>query len=309
MKEAATKKTAMSTGWNSSRHDAATGILDELAGLGMASVEAGYKMRPGQLAGLADLAAAGRCTVESVHNFCPTPDDHRCGWGDDFLLSSPDEEERRRGVRAVFGTMEWAERLRAKVIVMHLGLVAVDRQPYETIKRLIREGRPHCPEHRAAVKELREERERRAAPFFAAARRTLDDLLPRLPPGVRLGIESRYEYFALPNLGEMEKLLREYAGAIGYWHDIGHAFVQETMGFYPRGAYIETLHGGMIGAHIHDCLGISDHLAPGEGEIDFKTLLAPYLSDDTLRVLEFHPRVSPEEASRGIRRLREMGII
>ncbi|MGE5549341.1 MAG: sugar phosphate isomerase/epimerase family protein [Bacteroidota bacterium] len=300
---------SMSTGWNAKRHARAETMVEEIMGLGIDIIEAGYAMRPEQLAELAALLPRGRFRVNSVHNFCPTPPEHKCNWGDDYLLSSPDEDKRRSGIQAVLQTVAWAKELHARVIVVHLGQVEMDRGFYQTIKQLLGEGRRGSEAHRAAVEGLREERARLAGPFFDAARRTLDELLPALPPGIILGIESRYEHFALPNLEEMELLLREYGPALGYWHDIGHAHVQEYMGFYEQDEYIRTLHHGLVGMHIHDALGISDHRAPGYGEIDFERSVKPYLRDEVLKVLEFHPRVPYEEAVQGIQRLRKMGII
>jgi len=223
-------------------------------------------------------------------------------------LSSLDEEERKSGIEATRRTIAWAERLQAKVVVIHLGRVMMDRSLYDKIKQLLAADGENSPEHLDAVREFKQERKRLAGPFFDAARRTLDEILACLPKGIRLGIESRYEYFAIPTLEEMARLLNEYPD-VGYWHDLGHAFVQETMGFYERGEYIRTLQHGLIGFHIHDSLKISDHRAPGYGEIDFDSLLKPYLRDDLLKVLEFHPRVPPEEAADGIRFLRDRGII
>jgi sugar phosphate isomerase/epimerase len=142
-----------------------------------------------------------------------------------------------------------------------------------------------------------------------AARRTLDDVLTQLPEGIVIGIENRSDYHEIPNLSELQQLLDEYGDAVGYWHDVGHAYMQELAGFYEKDAYIKTLQCRLIGAHIHDALGFSDHRAPGYGEIDFESSLKPYLNDGVLRVLELHSRVTPEEAAYGIQFLRTMNII
>jgi len=300
---------AMSTGWSAHRHPEAQDLLAEVAGFGLSRLEAGYSLQPEQLVALGDLLPGSGFSVDSVHNYCPTPPDHKCNWGDDYLLSSPDEECRRRGVAATLASVGWAERLGARIVVLHLGLVELDKRPYNRIKEAIAAGERGGEGHRAAVEELRRERARLVGPHLEAARRTLDDLLARLPPTLKLGIECRYEYFALPSLSEMMQLLGEYGDRIGYWHDMGHAHVQEYMGFYAPGEYIRTLHPWMLGVHMHDSLGISDHRAPGYGEIDFESSLKPYLRADVLRVLELHPRVTPEEAASGFAFLRARGLV
>ncbi len=117
---------AMSTGWNAKRHDNASGIVEEIRGLGIDYLEAGYSLNFRQLNELLELLPQGGFKVNSIHNFCPIPAGHTRGWGDDFLLSSRDEEKRQNGVEATRRTIEWAERLGAQVVVMHLGHVEMD---------------------------------------------------------------------------------------------------------------------------------------------------------------------------------------
>jgi len=71
---------AMSTSWNAKRHADATGVVEELRGLGIEHLEAGYLMGLTQLTELCELLPAGRAHVVSVHNFCPVPPEHKCSW-------------------------------------------------------------------------------------------------------------------------------------------------------------------------------------------------------------------------------------
>ncbi|MDR4496798.1 MAG: hypothetical protein MRK02_02560 [Candidatus Scalindua sp.] len=62
----------------------------------------------------------------------------------------------------------------------------------------------------------------------------------------------------------------------------------------------------MIGFHLHDVRGYSDHRVPGAGEVDFN-FLKRYLKSDTLKIIEVHPRESETELLEGIRFLRDTG--
>jgi sugar phosphate isomerase/epimerase len=251
----------------------------------------------------------GKRRVISIHNFCPVPPEHKCSWGDDYLLSSPEEAKRTLGVQSTLQTIEWAKRLGASVVVMHLGEVEVDKAIFKTIKQSVANG--SADQHALAmlVAVARKERDRRAPRHLDAARKSLDDILAQLPSGIILGLECRSDYYQIPNVSEAQQLLAEYGDAVGYWHDVGHAHMQEIMGFYKPDEYIRTLHDRLIGWHIHDSLRVSDHRAPGDGEIDFNASVKPYLKDDALKVLEFHPRMTRTEAARGIELLQAMNII
>jgi sugar phosphate isomerase/epimerase len=56
--------------------------------------------------------------------------------------------------------------------------------------------------------------------------------------------------------------------------------------------------------HLHDARGLNDHLPPGSGEIDFKSL-NDYLKTETLRVVELKPATSPHQVQEGLNHLRD----
>ena len=290
---------AMSTTWNSRRQENVPEMLYEISQLGLHCIEAGYKLTPAQIGQLVDLQSEIEFRTVSVHNFCPIPVGHECGWGDDFLLSSPDEEMRKSGVNAVLQTISLAEKLGAGVVVIHLGKVEAGREQHIRLKQLAAAGCRNTTEFIENVNEMKAQRNSKAGVYFDAARRTLDDLLPKLPKGIFLGLENRYEFYSIPIIPEMERLLKEYGKGIGYWHDMGHAHVQEFMGFCETGEHLAKLGTRLAGMHIHDAIGISDHMPPGSGEIDFGSII-PYINMDIPKVLELHPRVTWEEAKKGV---------
>lgn len=299
---------AMSTGWNSKRHVEAKDIIDEIVGLGINGLEAGYTLTMSQLEGLVALLPQHKVQVTSVHNFCPKPASHKRAWGDDFILSSLDEEKRRPGVEATLETLEWARKLGARIVVMHLGQVDLDKSIFAAIKQASNDGRP-AQDLEPLVKEAKWLRASLADRHLDAVRRSLEEIVARLPDGIILGLESRSDHHEIPNLAEMQQLLSEFGDAVGYWHDVGHTYMQESQGYYAKDEYVKTLCRRMVGLHIHDAVGTSDHRAPGDGEIDYAASVKPYLREGMALVLELHPRVTPEEAARGIKHLQSKRIL
>jgi sugar phosphate isomerase/epimerase len=60
----------------------------------------------------------------------------------------------------------------------------------------------------------------------------------------------------------------------------------------------------LIGIHLHDAIGLDDHIPPGSGEIDFKAL-KPFLKTDTIKVIELKPGIPESKASEGVRFIRD----
>jgi sugar phosphate isomerase/epimerase len=60
----------------------------------------------------------------------------------------------------------------------------------------------------------------------------------------------------------------------------------------------------LIGIHLHDAVGLDDHIPPGSGEIKFKAL-KPFLKTDTIKVIELKPGIPGSEVKVGIRFIHE----
>ncbi|MBW2310996.1 MAG: hypothetical protein JRF35_07975 [Deltaproteobacteria bacterium] len=56
--------------------------------------------------------------------------------------------------------------------------------------------------------------------------------------------------------------------------------------------------------HFHDVRGLDDHLAPGQGEMDYREIKA-FLRPSTIKILEVHSGVPREEVLGGIGLLKE----
>ncbi|HEY6001152.1 MAG TPA: TIM barrel protein [bacterium] len=284
-------------------------LLDELAALGFDGVELEYRVRAETLRQMG--RRPGReVPVFSVHAFFPNPGvaGSEGAGANAFLFSSSDREEREAAVRHGLATLEAAERLGARAVVLHLGRVPVDRELLAEYRRLAAEPGPVSPELRAAVSAVLAERERLTAAHLDAVLRSLERLnREAVRRGLLLGVENRYHPHEIPSHGETGAILREFAGgAVRAWHDVGHALNLERLGVGTQRQWLESYGPQLAGAHLHDIRGGDDHLAPGTGEADFAALLG-HLPADALRILEIRPDVAREQVLGARDRLRALG--
>ncbi len=126
--------------------------------------------------------------------------------------------------------------------------------------------------------------------------------------GVDVGIENRYDFRECPNFEEMAVIFEKFGGGrIGYWHDVGHAKVQENLGVVETKEMLDAYGKYLVGVHLHDVNGYSDHHVPGIGEVDFD-LLKKYLKKDTIKILEIHPRETEKDLMDGVDFLKNMKL-
>jgi sugar phosphate isomerase/epimerase len=138
---------------------------------------------------------------------------------------------------------------------------------------------------------------------------SLEKLLPEAERrGIRLGIENRYYFHEIPDFEEIGMILGRFRSEnIGYWHDVGHAQVQEYTGIARQRELLEAYGDDLIGVHLHDADGLDDHLAPGQGDVDFGALRL-FLRPTHIKILEVHPKVRKRNLIAGIRFIRALGF-
>jgi sugar phosphate isomerase/epimerase len=124
-----------------------------------------------------------------------------------------------------------------------------------------------------------------------------------------LGLENRVYFREIPNINEMAELLNRVEGSlVGYWHDVGHAEVQQRLGFTPHEEWLIKFGGRMIGIHLHDVNGVSDHRVPGRGDVDWG-MIAKYLPQEAIRTCEINQRNEEELVKEAIPFLRKVEIL
>jgi len=300
----------ISTAWRSEISDRGAEIIEEILGLGLKAVELEYRLTRSMLKEILPFIKKGEVSVVSLHSILPLP------WkipkemanGEFVSLSSPEEEERKSAVRYTVGTMDWAEEVGGKAVVLHLGKVTMDGV-MGFLTRTYKEGRIHSREGRAFIDEHKEIRARLGKARLEASLKSLESLAKEARKrGILLGIENRYNIHDFPSLEEFKAIFKEFKGSpVRYWHDIGHATTQENLGLVGRGELLENFGELLVGVHLHGCRGYEDHYAPGSGEEDYLSL-KKFLKPETIRVVETHHRATREELVKGLEFLREQGI-
>ncbi len=298
---------AISTAWNHKPNVRMETMLDEIKGLGLDAIELGYKLTVSELEELIPLLEKKKMRVSSIHNFCPVPNDgpssrHPSNY---YLLSSLEENERRKAVEWTHKTIDTALRVGSRVVVIHAGTIDWDHDPVSMIKAY-KTGQADSKEFARARQEVLTQRKKNKALFWEAVVKSLDQVvLYGHQKNVKIGLETRYYPTEIPNFEEIGELLDRYSPEdMGYWHDVGHGEVNVRLGLVPSHRhYFDCYQKRLIGMHIHGVVGIKDHQAPFTGDFDLKGIM-PYLQDGVIRVIESHPVAGTEEIKEAVRRLR-----
>ena len=278
-------------------------LLASLQTLGVQGVELEYRLPAAVLPPLkVGLRGAG-LLVSSLHNFCPIPRRFTgSGGGGDLLsLASTDREERHSAVELTLTTIEQANDLEARAVVLHGGRVDFHAET-DRLYAFFQNGRMATEEARSFVARKLTERDRLKPAHLDALCFSLEKLLLAAERyQVRLGLENRYHYHELPGIDDFDLFFREFEGApLGYWHDTGHAHAGEVLALFTADDLLQRYGPQLVGCHLHDARGLEDHLPPGVGQIDFATLpkvVPPHIP----RVIELKPGTSVEAVREGIR--------
>jgi sugar phosphate isomerase/epimerase len=280
--------------------------------LGANAIEIDYRLTNKSLDELLRACEELKTKTLSIHAVCPAPDYKKNRLvAEAYQLSDPDETNRLKAVGDVAQTIKFAARIGAGAVVIHAGDVPMEKVTYD-LQKLYDRGAIDTAEGRWLVGELKIKRLKSRGATFDLLLKSLDELSSIADQhGVDVGLENRYYFREYPSFEEMAIIFFRLAGSrIKYWHDTGHAQVQDNLGITPSKVWLEEFGHLLIGVHLHDVDRYHDHLAPpsgGEGAVDFK-LLKRYLKPDTIRILEMRDDVSFDAAKAGVDWLREQGI-
>ncbi len=305
IKDSDSLEVSLSTMWAKDRFARMADFVAKARELGFTHIEVNASVSRQKLSEL----IANAAPISSLHSPCPAALSSRGTPVAELSLSALDEGERAEAVSAARQTIDLAASVKARAIVLHMGEVPVDPGLQVRMHELYSEGHAKSEEYTRARKELVSQRKSRVAPYLDAARKSLLELSDYSSrKGIMLGIETRYHLHEIPNMEETADLLSEApADTVGYWHDMGHAEVQQRLGFGTHEEWLSRFNHRMIGIHLHDIRGLSDHHAPGNGDTDW-TMVKRYLTARTLKICEIGQWNDEDQVQRVVGFLRKEGI-
>ena len=296
---------SLSTCWNSHRHTDGRAMLREIRELGFEYAELSHGIRVSLMPGILEAVDAGELKISSLHNFCPLPMGVTHAAPNLYEFSDERPRERELAIKHTLKTFEFAARVKAPLVVLHLG--SMELKDYTgKLSEMLERGEKETPKYEKLCAEISKTLEAKKIKFVTRTNDTLRKLLPEAEKrGLKLGCENRQALEEIPLDGDFKFFFREFTSPnIVYWHDTGHAQIKENLGFINHALHLESLREKLAGFHVHDVqFPARDHCAPGTGTIDFAAL-KPFVKPEHIKVFELSPSLPVEAVKRGIAHLK-----
>jgi sugar phosphate isomerase/epimerase len=292
---------SLSTCWNSHRHTDGRALLREIRELGFDHAELSHGTRISLMPGILEAVDAGEIKISTLHNFCPLPMGVNHAAPNLFQFSAERPREREMALRHTLKTLEFATRVNAPLVVLHMGSIEMKDQTSK-LKEMLGAGQKESPQYEKLCEEANEKREAKKEKFVERAYDMLRQILPEAESrGLKLGIENREALEEIPLDNDFSLFFLEFTSPnVTYWHDTGHAQIKENLGFINHVIHLESLADRLAGFHIHDVQSpAKDHCAPGSGMIDFAAL-KPTVKPQHIKVFELSPSLTVDEVKSGV---------
>jgi len=258
-------------------------------------IELGHGTRLSLVPGIQKMFDAGEVRFSSLHNFCPLPVEVMVASPNCYQFSASSSGERERAVKQTFQTIDFAARLDAPVVVLHLGEVNM-RRVTDPLIELAKNGRYFSRKYVKLKIGAVKKREELAPVYLQRVKDCLFRIIEYAESkNVKIALESRRGYEEIPTERELTELLAEIdRGHIGYWHDFGHSQIKDNLGFVDHVEWLQTVGSRAFGCHVQDCIWpAKDHEPPFTGDVNFEKLV-PLLPTNCLFVWEMSPNKTPD---------------
>jgi sugar phosphate isomerase/epimerase len=282
-------------------------MLREIRDLGFKYAELSHGTRISLMPGILEAVDAGEMRISTLHNFCPLPMGVNHSAPNLYQFSDERPRERELAHKHTLKTLDFAVRVKAPLVVLHVG--SIEMKGYtEKLLEMLEAGEKESPKYIKLCAEVSEKRAKKKKDFWARTIESLKKIVPEAESrGLRLGIENREALEELPIETDYDFLFKEITSpSLVYWHDTGHAQIKENLGFINHRLHLESRRYQLAGFHIHDVqFPGRDHCPPGSGMINFAAL-KPSVKPIHIKVFEFSPSLTVEEAKGGIAHVKQM---
>ncbi|TFH18179.1 MAG: sugar phosphate isomerase/epimerase [Lentisphaerales bacterium] len=291
----------LSTRWNASRHTDGEALVEEILELGLNHIELGYDLSIGLVAGVGRMVEEKAVVVDSVHAFCPVPLGVPFGHPELFSLASMDRKTRESAILHTVRTLQFAAEMGARTVVLHAGNVKMGHLT-QKLSALYLKWKQYTPRYERVRSKLVMRREKHAQKQFDHLISSLEEVIPILDEtGVSIALENLPSWESIPTELEMEQIIERLdSPRVRCWHDIGHGYVRQCLGFVGLARWLDRLAPHIAGLHVHDVKhSLADHYLPPTGEVDF----LPYkrFADRNIpTILEPMPRLPADDVKAAI---------
>ncbi len=280
---------AISTMYNALEQPDGAAMFDALKDLGFENIALSRHLTLEQVEQLKPMfREIGQAHLPVIQNYCPIlPGTTQSDVDKDKVqLASLDNDERKEAIRKTIQTMQLAIDMEIPTVILRLGEVDTYNRSY-LMTDLYNYGEREFEALNKKVTEATEWRKRKEAKHHDAALRSLDELNEAaLRLELNIAIENRPQYFQIPNFDEVGLFFDEFYGSpMRYWHDVGHAALQEKLGLCWSQEWIKTYGEHLIGVTLHDLQELDPYHPPGTGDLDWDETFAQ-IPNEAVKVIE-----------------------
>ncbi len=211
-------------------------------------------------------------------------------------LVNEDKEVIKNSLKYLKNSIKFASEKGMRYVILHVG--GQENAGTEIIKEKV---------NQEYIEEFLKQRKKKRKIYLERFFKNFDKILGFAEKlKIKIGLEVRYYPGEFPDFFELKKIFREMSSEyLGYWHDVGHAWVKEKIIKEPP--YFENFKNKLIGVHIHDIKGKDEHRPPGSGEFDFKELFKNLEKLKNIYVVfEIHKKYPEEEIIKGIKKIEKL---
>ena len=166
-------------------------MLREIREMGFEYAELSHGIRISLLPGIFEAVEAGEIKISTLHNFCPLPMGVNHAAPNIFKFTSDDRRERDNAWKHTLKTIETADRVGAKLIVLHMGCIEMKDYTDKLID-MVGAGQKDSPKYEKLCMEVIEKRESKKERYVDLANEMLKRIAEEASRrGIMLGIENR----------------------------------------------------------------------------------------------------------------------